>query len=159
MTTEYKDLGEWMLAKLKASAAVTDLIVNGAAGVVEAGELNKGTEISDAQDARKRSLAEKALFAVVQDGGEGGATGDRTSSASVYIYDRDRGYHNIRAVREAIINAIVKQPVILTRGGYINQVHYVGRSGHQQTTDFDLELEQVNFAGFLSYDESGDSYA
>lgn len=155
---EYVDLGAFILATLRADAAVTDLVVGGAAGIVGGGELT-GEMLNAAEKTRQSSKAAQVLALVVVDEGETGREGKKITTAAVYVYDRQRAYANIRAAREAIITALVNKPVVLARDGFIVQVFYSGRSGFLQFQDFDLDYEWVNFAGPLTYGESSDLYA
>lgn len=144
MADVYQDLGAWALARLKATAPVTSLVVEGAVNVLEAGDLTAET-LTAAQEARRASGATgQVLAVVVQDLGEK----DFTASCAIFVYDR-YGYANIRTVREAIITALVNQPALLVRDAWINQVKYAGRSGHAIDVQFDLDLERVDFSGAL----------
>lgn len=144
MADMYADLGAWALARLKAAAPVTNLVVGGAANVLEAGDLTSET-LSAAQETRRAAGATgKVLAVVVQDLGEKSFT----ASCAVFVYDR-YGYANIRTIREAIIAALVNQPALLVRDACVNQVAYAGRSGHAIDVQFDLDLERVDFNGAL----------
>lgn len=155
---DYSDLGAFLLAQLRASAAVTALVVGGAARILDAGELT-GALLSAAEKERQASKAAQVLALVVMDTGESGPEGGKTATASVFIYDRQRAYANIRTAREAVVTAVVNQGVPLVRGALIVQVGYAGRSGFVQFEDFDLDYERVDCAGPLTYDSSGDLYA
>ena len=156
--TEYTDLAAFVLAKLQATSAVTDLVVNGAVGILDAGELT-GAILNAAEKTRQASKAAQVLTMVVVDAGETGAEGRKTATASVFIYDRQRGYSNIRLVREAVITALVNQGMALVRSAYIRQVFYASRTGFVQFEDFDLDYEGVALSGLLTYSESADIYA
>jgi L-cysteine desulfidase len=155
--TVYADLGAWALATLKLTSSVTVLVVGGAANIVESGELH-ANDLQDAQEARRASADQARVLAiVVMDTGETGGQ-KRTASCSVFVYDRRAGYGNIRSAREAVISALVNQPVVLSRNASIVQVGYRGRTGHEQFQDFDLDFERVDFAGPLAL-QSRDEYA
>ena len=155
--TEYTDLAAFVLAKLRATAAVTALVVDGAAGILDAGELT-GAILNAAEKTRQESKSAQVLALVVVDTGETGPKGNKTTTASVFVYDRQRGYSNIRLAREAVITALVNQPVVLVRAAYINQVLSASRTGFVQYEDFDLDYEGVSLAGALTYGESADLY-
>lgn len=157
MTTEYLDLGAFILARLRATAAVTALVVDGAAGILEAGALT-ATALSAAEKTRQVSLSAQVLALVVVDTGETGGVGRKTATAAVFAYDRQRGYTNIRAAREAVISALLNQAVALPREAYINQVKYASRTGFVQFEDFDLDYEGVSLVGTLINSESADIY-
>ena len=142
--TTYADLGAWALARLKATAAVTDLVIGGAARVLEAGDVT-AEALAEAQKTRRETeQTPKVLAVAVQDLGEE----EFAARCAVFVYDR-YGYENIRVVREAIITALVNQPALLVRDALVNAVAYAGRSGHAIDVDFDLDLERINFSGAL----------
>lgn len=154
----YDDLALWALALLKAETDVTDLVVGGAAGVVESGDL-AAEDLQDAQVTRRESgETTKVLAILVMDTGETGGVSGKTASCSIYVYDRG-GYGNIRPAREAVITALVNQPVSLARGAYIVQVKVAARSGHGKFEQFNLDYERVDFRGALHHDESDDLYS
>ena len=86
---DYSDLGAFILAQLRASAAVTALVVGGAARILDAGELT-GALLAAAEKERQSSKAAQVLALVVVDTGEAGPEGNKTATASVFIYDRQR---------------------------------------------------------------------
>jgi len=142
----FADLGAWALDKLRNTTAVTDLVVDGAAMILEAREpVSIATLISEAQETRREAGdTQKVLAIIVQDFGEQGLE----ASCGVFVYDR-YGYVNIREVREAVILALVNCPVMLARDAQIIAVHYGGRTGHIVSTQFDVDFERVDFDGPL----------
>jgi len=154
----YDDLAQWALALLRDTVGVTALVVAGASGVVESGALS-AEDLQDAQVARRESGESGDVLAIlVMDTGETGAVSGKVASCSVFVYDRG-GYSNIRAAREAVIIALINQPVSLARDGYIVQTQYVARSGHIKFQQFNLDCERVDFRGAVHHDESDDLYA
>lgn len=142
----YADLGAWALATLQATPAVTALVMSldGTAQILEAGDVT-ASALAKVQEARRISgQTTRVLTIVVQDLGEE----DFTTRCAVFVYDR-YGYANIRTVREAIIAALVNQPALLVRDAMVNAVQYDGRSGHAIDTEFDLDIERINFSGAL----------
>jgi hypothetical protein len=155
--TVYADLSAWALARLKATGDVTALVVGGADNIVESGELH-AKDLQSAQETRRDSADQARVLAiVVMDTGETGGQ-KRAASCSTFVYDRRAGYGNIRSVREAVISALVNQPVVLKRNAAIVQVEYRGRTGHEQFQDFDLDFERVDFGGPLAL-QNRDEYA
>ena len=154
----YDDLALWALALLRANTDVTDLVIEGATGIVESGNLS-GEDLQAAQMTRREAGdTEKVLAVLVMDTGETGGVSGKTASCSIYIYDRG-GYSNIRAVREAVIIALLNQPVSLARGAYIAQAQHAARSGHGKFEEFNLDFERVDFRGLIHHDESDDLYS
>jgi hypothetical protein len=149
--TVYADLGLWVLATLRATPAVTALVMdkivhNNAVqrGIIEAGDVTAEL-LNVAQEARRKSgQTQQVLAIVVQDLGEE----EFVAQCAVFIYDR-YGYANIRAAREAIITALVNQPVQLARGALVNALAFSSRSGHAIDAQFDLDIERIIFSGPL----------
>lgn len=149
--TEYADLGAWVLATLRADESVTALVVDKfilldsvARGIIEAGDVT-AEHLNAAQDERRKNAeAERVLAIVVQDLGEE----DFTAQCAVFVYDR-YGYTNIRAAREAIIDALVNKPAQLARGALVSEVKFAGRTGHAIDVQFDLDIERITFSGAL----------
>ena len=140
----YKDLGEWALATLKATAAVTDLVYAGASAVLESGDVSN-TDLEGWQKARRDAgQTSKVLAVFIMDTGE---TQARTSSCYVFIYDRGSTYANIRTVREAVIETLKGEPVSLVRSSFVVSVDYQSRTGHAIDRDFDLDFERIVFSG------------
>lgn len=147
--TVYPDLASWALAILRDSDAVCALVVAGDAGIFETGQLNAQT-LQAAQVTRREDAeaAEKVLAIQVWDRGEGGDR-ERTANIGVIIYDRGKGYANIRGVREAVVQALVGQNVLLVRGAMVVHIRYDGRTGHWMLEEFDLSAERADFSGVL----------
>lgn len=145
--TTYADLGEWALATLKATTAVTDLVQAGVDGVLESGDVSN-LKLEEWQKARRDvATTDKVLAVFVQDTGEIPRAGQRESTFSVWVYDRGLAYSNIRTVREAVLTALLGQPVSLVRSALIVAVDFRGRTGHAIDSDFDLDLERVDLFG------------
>ena len=140
----YSDLGQWALATLKANVALLALVVDGADGVFESGKLI-GRDLELAQKTRLDSSGAEVLAIQTIDTGEHALI----ATCSVFICDRGQGYASTRTAREAVISALINQPVVLARGAHIVQVQYVGRTGHARYSDFDLYYERVDFEGAL----------
>jgi hypothetical protein len=156
----YPDLAAWLLEHLRATSTVTDLVQGGADGILESGELD-----GDALEALQRARLEsgdfsRVLSVVVTDEGEGQGgqrSVARQQEAAVFIYDRGGGYGKIRLVREAILTAVINQPVQLVRGALIVGVKVGERTGHLRFNEFDLDYEAVSFSGPITVHE--DVYA
>ena len=139
----YNDLGEWALYTLKNTAAVTALVYAGADAIVESGDVSNA-DLEAWQAARRNAgITNKVLAVFVMDTGE---SDSRIASCMVFVYDRGASYANIRATREAVISALVGQPVALPRDAYIVSVDYSARTGHAIDQDFDLDFERVLFS-------------
>ncbi len=154
----YNDLAHWALATLQADVNVVALVVNGATGVVESGEIDPKA-LEDAQRTRRsEGWATKVLTVFVMDTGERGSSGNRMTSCSIYVCDR-AGYSRIRLVREAVLTALLDVPISLVRDAHIVKAHYAGRSGHQKFSEYNLDFERIDFEGPLGFYDSGDTYS
>ncbi len=153
----HNDLAHWVIETLKANVGVIALVVNGADGVVESGEIDPAT-LEEAQRARRlEGWADRVLTIFVMDTGERGEAGSRVSSCCVYVCDR-AGYGRIRLVREAVLTALLDLPISLARGAHVVKVRYVNRTGHQKFGEYNLDFERIDFEGPLGFFESGDTY-
>lgn len=164
--TIYADLAAWAVATLQATSAVTTLVVDGASGIVESGELEP-QQVQAAQTKRRNipppapgapAVQSPVLAIVAQDLGEEERGGKRWTTVAVMLYDRGQGYSNIRAAREAVLAALINQPVRLPRWAGVVQVQYLERSGHMRFAESDLDFEQIIMGGPLVYAGSPDLY-
>ncbi len=158
----YKDLAEWALATLSADSDVTDLVIAGTSGVFESGQLSP--QDLDVAEASRLELGGdsllKVLAVLVMDTGEGGAPGaQRLARFRVFVFDRRRGYTNIRTMREAVIVSLLNKSASLVRDAYGVKLGYAGRDGHTRLEDFELDYEQIDFAGPLVHLTGGDLYS
>lgn len=144
------DLGEWALETLKATTAVTDLVFAGDAAVLESGELSAKLLEQWQKERRDAVETSKVLAILVMDTGDRKVDKDRQVSCSVFIYDRGGSYDNIRMLREAVLLALLGQPVTLPRDAYVVAVRYDERTGHAIDETFDLDFERVDFYGPLA---------
>ncbi len=140
----YSDMGEWALATLKAAASVTALVFSGASAVLESGDVSNVDLENWQKKRREAGQTTKVLAVFVMDTGE---TDARKSSCYVFVYDRGSKYTNIRAVRDAVIDALVGQPVSLVRSAYVVSVEKQSRTGHAIDRNFDLDFERIVFSG------------
>lgn len=145
----YADLAEWAIEVLKADLTVTDLVVAGADGILETGQLNPKA-LEAAQRARRENAeSSKLLDLLVWDRGEESWRDGRAAFFSVLVHDRGSGYANIRAMRFVVVQALLDKPVVLERDAFVTRVSWVGRSGHQRFEQFDLDYERLDFVGPL----------
>ena len=155
----YYDLAQWAIATLQANNDVVDLVVDREDGVLESGDLDPKL-LEEAQRRRRDdNLSGSVLSILVMDTGERGTAGKRTTRCSVYVCDRNGGYGRIRAAREAVLKALLDEPINLVRDTHIVKVWYVNRSGHQKFADFNLDYERIDFEGPLYSYGSGDTYS
>jgi hypothetical protein len=155
------DLAGLLLRQLQSTTraeaiAVHDLVVNGPAGILEAGDI---TRARLERLAAERAVAspngyDKVLAISVQDDGEEVIDSFFTQQRAVIrIYDRLRGNRNTRKVRHRIKHAL--------RGYYetlyaydgrqegLLAVDYAGSSGHRIDIDFAVEYEALTFVGLV----------
>ncbi len=159
MATRYSDLAAWAQATLEAAPEVTGAIVDGSAGIFGSGDLTPEF-LSAAQQTRMAGSGSGSgvLAVLVMDRGETKGGNGRVARCSVFIYDRSNGYGEIRDVRDAVIDALVGKPVLLSRGAAIVTVRYDERGGHEKFADFDLDFEEVKFEGDLVYSKDQEFY-
>jgi hypothetical protein len=147
---EQTDLGKWVWTTLKATTAITDLLVAGADAVLESGELSaKALAAWNKERLETPALQGRALAVLVVDTGEQKKDNEFTATCSIFIYDRGSAspYSSIRAMREAVLTALLDQNVLLPRGAVIVSTKYSGRTGHDVFVEFDLDFERVDLNG------------
>lgn len=156
----YKDLAEWALATLSTNSSVVALVFDGATGVFESGQLSP-RDLDTAEEARRGAGENSKVLAVLaMDTGEGGAPGvQRVARVRVFVFDRRKGYTNIRSMREAVIEALLNKSASLVREAYVVKLGYAGRSGHMELDSFELDYEQIDFVGPLVHLMGGDLYS
>jgi len=135
------------------AAALRAMIVSGADNVVESGDINEAF-LEDAVSTRRADEElDKALGISVQDAGENPdprIAGHFLQFVVVRVYDRVRGYRNIRSVRielMALLNAAAfKENLAAGLGRGILTMSYNDRTGHQWDPSFAVEYEAVTFS-------------
>lgn len=160
MIVEQTDLAAWTLATLKATAAITDLLVGGPDGVLESGELSaKSLKAWEKTRLETPALQGRVLAVLTVDTGEQKKDNEFTASCSVFVYDRGSPspYSVIRPMREAVLTALLDQNVLLPRGAVIVSTKYAGRTGHDVFVEFDLDFERIDLYGPI-VTTSPDSY-
>lgn len=138
--------------------AVRALLVGGADSVYEAGDLT-AEMLSAAENARRgdSDLEGKALALAVQDAGEDKLQRDTFRQyVVVRVYDRFRGYRNIRSARHVLraclygfIGTLVEDGV---RQG-LAHTEFVGRTGHRYDLTYAVEYEAITFIGTVQWEE------
>ncbi len=162
------DASSLVFSVLKAGdlgAAVRALLVNGAASVLEAGDMTAKI-LTDAETARREDplKEDKALALSVQDAGEDELQRDTFRQyVIVRVYDRFCGYRNIRAARQALkedlfgfVGILVPTPGATStdrRKGVLT-LKFVGRTGHRYDLNFAVEYEAVSFLATVQQAEA-----
>jgi hypothetical protein len=146
---------------LKVGAGAADIramIQGGANGILEAGDL-KGTTITEQLAARRAVSADSLVLCVdVQDAGDRPVPVDkRLQTVVVRIYDQDKGYRNIRAVRDQIIKDLDGYVSSLTsvdgeKRGFL-ELSYLERSGIRYDSRFAVDFEAIAFRGIVDIEE------
>lgn len=142
-----------------AAAAVRDLLVDGADSVFETGDVTPDILQSLVAARRTAGNLDLALCVSVQDAGEDVTPrpDERIQFVVVRVYDRARGYRNLRVVRIELMK--------LLRGFFSNlandarkgilDLQYRGRTGHRWDRLFNIEYESVTFAARVIHEEEG----
>ena len=144
-----------------ADAADTRALIQGAAtNVLEAGDVTPDI-LADAVIARRTAGAGTKVLAVdVQDAGEEIALGGPmtfTQEAIIRIYDRAKGYRNIRNIRAQLLEDLRDVVLALTdvdgreRGAV--EVSYVSRTGHLYDRAFAADWEGIVIRGEVTLEE------
>lgn len=151
------DCAALALATLQATAAVTDLIMAGASGIFESGDLFM-EDLAAVEESRRDDNTPTLLLAiVVQDSGmEARNERESTQRVTVWLYDRQRGYANIRTVRKQVYSALqdLSSPLTDPATGYTALVNLMiaSRTGHRHDHRMALDFESMRFEGLVHQD-------
>lgn len=151
------DLAEYALEVLKATSAVTDLVMNGATGIVESSDVT-AQAITDAQTTRREADNPAKVLAIgVHDAGEKALDARRSEQRVViWLIDRERGFANIRPAMKAVYAALQGKSTALTsplegRTAAIT-IEMESRTGHLLDLAFDINLEVMTFKAIIYLD-------
>lgn len=156
-----RDVAELLLGLLKTSetaqaVAIRALLINSAESIIETGDLvEDNLDLAEAQR-REDDNPAKALYLSVQDAGEDriGFTSVLNQFVVVRIYDRKRGYSNIRALRDAVrawLRGFETGYLGNLDDGGVLQVRYVSRSGHRYDVAMVVEWEGLTYQATVEY--------
>lgn len=145
------DVAQFTLAYLKATSAVTDLVIDGAAGIFESGDLTMQQLAENETTRRDAETPTKLLAIVVQDAGENAADEMRHNQrVAVWLYDRERGYTNIRAVRKQVYLALQGRSSALddpyTGRSTMIYLLFQRRTGHMHEPRMAVDFESLSFS-------------
>jgi hypothetical protein len=144
MADDYTEaLLEWLQTHDDATS-IRDLIVGGAEGIVEAGELTASL-LTAAETTRLTTPTNQVLILSVQDWGEEPNprhTEQWYQFVVLRIIDRRRGYSNVRQVRKAIKGLLNKMPRNVPGVG-LGIPRYQKRGGHQWDARFNVTFEAI----------------
>jgi len=144
----------WHYLKTHANTvALRAMIVSGADGVYEAGDLT-GKVLSREVEQRRTDVAPTKILAVsVQDGPE---RPDRRhvriteQTVRIRLLDRDKGYRNIRTAREELMEQLqpnnFRANVELGHGIGIATINWASRSGHMRDAALSLDYEVLTYS-------------
>lgn len=151
------DVAEYALALLKQSPAVTALVVDGATGILETGDSSPKT-IADAEATRLRTgNPAKVLAITVQDAGEKAIDAQTTEQyVAIWIFDRERGYSNIRKATKAVYAALHGKSTPLTSPFTDRTVAVTleleARTGHRIERSLEVDFELMTFKAIVKLD-------
>lgn len=138
-------LYEWLRDHATA-APVRALLVNDSRRVLQTGELVP--EILDELETARRDTGnlDVALCLAVQDAGEEKIAGTNFHQfVIVRVYDRFKGYDNIRAVREVLLGVVKEFWCKPTNQAMVGLLEYVARTGHQYDERYAVDYEATTF--------------
>jgi len=137
------------------AAGVRALLLNGADSVYEVGDLDASI-LSAAEDARRVSEEfTKALAISIHDAGERPSRVRDIDDQPVIIrvFDRQRGYRNLRSVR-LVLMSVLRGHVAALDGGYgLLSVRFAGRTGYRHDPTMAVDFEAITFLGVVQRPE------
>ena len=147
-------IATWNFLKTSTIAtALRALIVDGATNVLEAGDVKESILADAVTSRRTANTLDKALVISVQDAGErpdSRINGQFNQFVIVRVFDRNRGYRNIRIVREELMRILILSSFntneMTSYGRGILAVTYDDRTGHQWDSAFAVEYEAISFS-------------
>lgn len=145
------DVAEFTLDHLKSTTAVTTLIMEAASGIFDSGDLDMSQLAQIETTRRDQGTSTKLLAVVVQDAGEDAVNAQRhNQKVTVWLYDRQRGYTNIRTVRKQVYLALQGRSSALTDphtgATLMVQLLFQGRTGHMHERRMAVDFEAMTFA-------------
>jgi len=146
----------WTYLKTHSDAATLRGLVQGAdANILEAGDLTEEIIMAAIEARRAAGDMNKALAIAVQDAGEEEIDRfHKNQFVNVRIYDRDRGYRNLRRCKLELLNLLAEDfDQQMTAGIGVAHVatYFVGRAGHRWDRIFDIEYEVLRFRNIVQY--------
>jgi len=157
MPTTPTDLAEFALGVLKADETLTALVVDGAAGIVETGDIASRT-LDQAQITRRETgNPAKVLGITVMDAGERAISDQFTvQRVGIWIFDRERGYANIRQATKAVYGALEGKSTALsspiTGRTAAVMLQFDVRTGHLIQRSLEVDLEYIEFKANIQKD-------
>ena len=151
------DVAAYVLMTLRATSAVTDLVVSDEAGIFESGDCTADALANAEITRREAGNPAKVLALVVQDAGEKALDARRTEQrTNVWLFDRQRGYANIRTVRRQIYLTLQSKSTALTFP-YDGQSAMVdmemeSRTGHRHEHMLSVDFELMTFTAIVQLD-------
>ena len=148
----------WLFLKNDANAAaLRALVVDDVTNVLESGDLTPEILTTAVTTRRDASETDKALAISVQDAGEDltRVKNIMTAYVVVRVYDRGRGYRNLRLVRIELIKILrgFASNVESGSGRGVLSIKYSSRTGHRWDRMFNVEYEAVTFTVRMMYQE------
>lgn len=154
-----RDMAEVILNFLKTDASAATLrgyVQGGADNIFEAGDLTEEI-IAEAIDARRTAGdMNKALAIAVQDAGEEEIERfNKNQYVNVRVYDRDRGYRNLRLCKLELMELLGDDfDEVMTAGTGVAHLatFFTGRTGHRWDRIYDVDYEVLRFRNIVRYD-------
>ena len=155
------DTAQFIWDFLKNDTAATTfrtLVIGGEANVLEAGDLSIDILNAAVKTRRDAGTLAELLAVSVQDSGEEPTRVARIWQQTVVVrlYDRGRGYRNIRTARIELISILNDVCGGITPGHSMGTLilEYAGRGGNLWDKTFDVQYEGILFRARVEYEEA-----
>lgn len=143
----------WLLTDV-AATGLRNLVIGAHDNIFETGDLTEEILVAATETRRSSGLATRVLAIAVQEGPESPSEGyyaDQT--VIVRIYDRDKGYKNIRDATQWLIRYLKEHFADMTAGIGVGHLatFYSGRTGHRYDSRWQIDYEAVSFRCVVLY--------
>jgi len=128
------------------------MVQGGADNIMESGDLTEVILTETITARRTAGVMTKALAISVQDSGEEAIQDWHYAQyVTVRIFDRDRGYGNIRTVKQELIELLRGQFAEFPSGAKLGLMdcRLADRTGHRYDKLFNVEYEAIRFRGVV----------
>jgi len=151
-------LQQWLTTD-DSAATLRAAIQGGATNILEAGDMTVDI-LAEAQAARRAAGAEDTVILAlsIQDAGEEGDGDESTQHVILRLFDRDRGYRNLRMARDLLRTTLTYDfalPAVTAGGEKLALLHwrFVGRTGYRPLPEYAADFEAITYSVLVIHED------